>query len=144
MSARICVYLDLSKELPEVINLSWEDEEWLQPIDYEQIPFRCRQCHEYGHLGQNFPWMEAKLAPSDPSKEKSGAAPDGFTQVKNRKRNRATGPSKAKKYLATREIRYRNAFETLGGLDEEGTPKETESDAHPTKAPILSEEVVDQ
>ena len=26
--ARICVYLDLSKELPEAIKLSWEDEEW--------------------------------------------------------------------------------------------------------------------
>ena len=33
--ARICVYLDLSKELPEAISLNWEDEEWIQPIDYE-------------------------------------------------------------------------------------------------------------
>ena len=33
--ARINVYLDLSKELPEAINLSLEDEEWIQPIDYE-------------------------------------------------------------------------------------------------------------
>ena len=49
--ARICVYLDLSKEMPEAINLSWEDEEWIQPIDYEKIPFRCTQCHEYDHLG---------------------------------------------------------------------------------------------
>ena len=39
------------------------------------------------------------------------------------------------------ELRSRNAFETLGGLDEEGMPKEKESDAHPTKAPILAEEV---
>ena len=30
---RICVYLDLSKELPEVISLNWEDEEWTQPIE---------------------------------------------------------------------------------------------------------------
>ena len=65
--SRICVYLDLSKELPEAINLSWEDEEWLQPIDYEHISFRCRQCHEYGHLGRNCLWMEAKPTPSVPS-----------------------------------------------------------------------------
>ena len=39
---RICVYMDLSKELPEALNLRLDDEEWIQPIDYEQIPFRCR------------------------------------------------------------------------------------------------------
>ena len=33
--ARICVYMDLSKELPGAIRLSWEDEEWLQNLDYE-------------------------------------------------------------------------------------------------------------
>ena len=33
--ARICVYMDLSRELPEAISLNWEDEEWIQPIDYE-------------------------------------------------------------------------------------------------------------
>lgn len=33
--ARICVYMDLSKELPEAIRLNWEDEEWIQPLDYE-------------------------------------------------------------------------------------------------------------
>ena len=33
--ARICVYMDLSKEFPEAIYMSWEDEEWLQTIDYE-------------------------------------------------------------------------------------------------------------
>ena len=37
--SRIYVYLDLSKELPKAISLNWEDEEWTQPIDYEQIPF---------------------------------------------------------------------------------------------------------
>ena len=28
--ARIRVYMDLSRELLEAINLSWEDEEWIQ------------------------------------------------------------------------------------------------------------------
>lgn len=39
--AWICVYLDISKELLVSIKLSWQDEEWLQDIDYEHIPFRC-------------------------------------------------------------------------------------------------------
>ena len=37
--AQICVYLDISKELPENIKLTWNDEEWIQPIDYKHIPF---------------------------------------------------------------------------------------------------------
>ena len=28
--ARICVYMDLSKDLVEAVNLNWEDEEWIQ------------------------------------------------------------------------------------------------------------------
>jgi len=37
--ARICLYVDISQELPDGIELSWEDEDWIQPIDYEKIPF---------------------------------------------------------------------------------------------------------
>ena len=121
--ARICVYLDLSKELPKAINLSWEDEEWLQPIDYEQIPFRCRKCHEYGHLGRNCPWLEVKTAPSNPSQGKPWTMQDGFTEDKNRRRKKASGHSKAKREAPAREPRSRNAFETLDGLEEEGAPK---------------------
>lgn len=36
--SRICVYLDILKEIPDNIKLSWHDEEWIQPIDYEHIP----------------------------------------------------------------------------------------------------------
>ena len=38
--AQICVYLDISKDLPENIKLNWHDEVWVQPLDYEHIPFR--------------------------------------------------------------------------------------------------------
>ena len=27
--ARICVYMDLSKDLPEAVSLKWDDEEWI-------------------------------------------------------------------------------------------------------------------
>ena len=37
--AIICIYLDISRYLPDGIELTWEDEEWFQAIDYEQIPF---------------------------------------------------------------------------------------------------------
>jgi hypothetical protein len=48
--ARICIEMDVSGALLEAINLEFREEEWIQNIDYEQIPFRCRRCHEHGHL----------------------------------------------------------------------------------------------
>ena len=118
------MYLDLSKELPEAINLSLDDEEWIQPIDYEQIPFRCRQCHEYDHLGRNCPRMVVKPVPADHRLERNGTPPDGFTRVKNRKRSRVSWTPKAKKDVETWETRSNNAFEVLGNMVEDGMPKQ--------------------
>ena len=53
--ARICIYLDISRDLPDGIKLTWEDEEWFQEIYYEHISFRCRRCHEHGHLFRDSP-----------------------------------------------------------------------------------------
>ena len=53
--APICIYLDISKDLPNGIDLTWEDEDWFQAIDYEQIPFKCRRCHEHGNLFRDCP-----------------------------------------------------------------------------------------
>lgn len=39
--ARICVFMCLDKALPESVSLSHRDEEWIQPLDYEHVPFRC-------------------------------------------------------------------------------------------------------
>jgi hypothetical protein len=38
---RICVYMNISKDLPGSVTLEYQDEEWAQTIDYEHIPFRC-------------------------------------------------------------------------------------------------------
>jgi hypothetical protein len=32
--------MDILRALPEAISLEFRDEEWMQNIDYEQIPFR--------------------------------------------------------------------------------------------------------
>jgi hypothetical protein len=53
--ARICIYMDISKALPGSITLEYQDDDWSQTIDYEHIPFRCRKCHEHGHLFRDCP-----------------------------------------------------------------------------------------
>ena len=49
---RICVEVDLEKGLPKAINLNMEGWKHLQTVDYEQIPFKCKVCHEYGHFSK--------------------------------------------------------------------------------------------
>jgi hypothetical protein len=80
--ARICVYLNITKALPGSIILEYQDEDWTQTIDYEHIPFRCRRCHEHGHLFRECPLNTApKEGNPDSNKDK-----DGFMQPTGRRR----------------------------------------------------------
>jgi len=47
--ARILVNINLREGLAERINLDWGPVIIPQLLDYENVPFRCRRCHEYGH-----------------------------------------------------------------------------------------------
>jgi hypothetical protein len=53
--ARICVEVDLEVGLPEAVKLKVGDWHHFQKLDYEQLPFKCRGCHEYGHFQRNCP-----------------------------------------------------------------------------------------
>ena len=53
--ARICVEVDLEAGLPEAIKLTVGNWAHFQKLDYEQLPFKCRGCHEYGHFARNCP-----------------------------------------------------------------------------------------
>jgi len=79
---RICIYLDISKDVPESIKLSWKDEEWIQAIDYEHIPFCCCKCHEHGHLFRECPLNIPLPSPQKNTGEKDA---DGFEKVNNKK-----------------------------------------------------------
>ena len=53
--ARIYVYMNVANALLQSIKVSYQDEEWTQPLDYENIPFCCSKCHVHGHLFRDFP-----------------------------------------------------------------------------------------
>jgi hypothetical protein len=80
--ARICVYLNIAKPLPGSITLEYHDEDWSQTIDYEHIPFRCRKCHEHGHLFRECP---LNMINKDGNPE-SGKDKEGFVQPAGRRR----------------------------------------------------------
>jgi hypothetical protein len=88
--ARICIEMDVSGALPEAIILEFRDEEWIQSIDYEQIPFRCRICHEHGHLIR-----ECLLNKKQETKNtKAQQDKDGFVKLNHRNRENKK-PNKA-------------------------------------------------
>ena len=57
--ARICVEVDLEAGLPEAVKLKVGEWHHFQKLDYEQLPFKCRLCHEHGHFQRNCPKMQA-------------------------------------------------------------------------------------
>ena len=89
--ARLCIYLDISQELPKAIELTHDDLDWIQPIDYEQIPFRCQRCHEHGHLFRDCP-LTQKPSPSG----SDACEADGFTKVENSRKSHKKQASKNK------------------------------------------------
>jgi len=81
--ACICVYMHLNKALPDMVSLYHDDFEWIQSIDYEHVPFRCRKCHALCHL-----FCDCSLNVKPPTYtflEKPSSK--GFTKVNNRKKN---------------------------------------------------------
>jgi hypothetical protein len=51
--ARILVNLNVREGLGEEVDLRWGSYTHTQSLDYENVPFRCRRCHQYGHLVMN-------------------------------------------------------------------------------------------
>lgn len=90
--------------------VSHDDIEWVQLIDYEHVPFRCRRCHALGHLFRDYPFVPkpSPVAGSD----SSGA--DGFTKVTNCRRNHKKQASNSRAPLASSsKPSTRNNFEAL-------------------------------
>ena len=75
--ARICVEMGLSGALLDEVILEVYDEEWVQAVDYEHVTFRCRKCHEHGHLIRDFPLNKLE----DNMKTNKGKDPEGFTNM---------------------------------------------------------------
>lgn len=75
--------MHLTKALADLVSLFHDDFEWIKPLDYEHIPFRCRKCHEHGHLFQDFPQNSQSKSPAN----ESGKDSKGFIKVPNHQRH---------------------------------------------------------
>lgn len=80
--AIICVEMDVIGALHEELWLEYRDEVYFQAIDYEQISFRCRKCHEHGHMFREFPMNKTMEKPKD----NTGKNKEAFTRPTSRQR----------------------------------------------------------
>jgi hypothetical protein len=115
--ARICVEADLEVGLLEEIKMKVNNWQHFQKLDYEQLPFKCRGCHEYGHLQRNCP-------KNPPSTEKEGH--EGWKKARKGRsrerghRNEQTKPQKTKSLETTEKEKNFRILAT--------EPKEREQD----------------
>jgi len=106
--------MHLNKALLDAVSLYHDDYEWLQIIDYEHVPFRCRKCHALGHLFLDRP--SNIKSTNTPSMEKSNS--DGFTKVPNPKKTHKNPSTSAKKPVTGTSLpSTSNCFETLLQLE---------------------------
>ena len=74
--ARIRVYMHIAQALSDAIFLSHEDSDWIQPLDYEHIPSRCRKFHEHGNL-----FRQCSTNKSQETQKNVGIDDQGFQQI---------------------------------------------------------------
>ena len=84
--ARICIEVDLEAGLPEEIKLIVGNWYQFQKLEYEQLPFKCRGCHEYRHFFHNYPQKQ----------EDKHEKEDGWKPARKRKTKAKTGEMQRK------------------------------------------------
>lgn len=69
--------MHLAKALTDSVSLFHDDFEWIQTIDYENVPFQFRKCHEHGHIFRDSPLN----TPPKPTPTSKSTDAEGFTKV---------------------------------------------------------------
>ena len=159
--ARICVEMNLSQPLPAEMEIELVGLSWIQQLDYEALPFRCRVCHKHGHLAHFCPNnMNAKMeAPSGmtnlPKEDKATLKKDSNSTVQGQEVQReGFEQPKRKRRIKKREekeqshLRPANRYEIFKSLvDEEeqfmeGMEGNKENSNIPVQLPLSSPPVI--
>jgi len=106
--------MDLSRALPEVIILEVYDEEWVDGVEYEHIPFRCHKFHEHRHLYRDFPTNNLERnVKTTPNKN-----PESFTKVGRKEKGRKRPQKKINEEI-------KSSYKGFKILEDEDGNKET-------------------
>lgn len=125
--ARIYVYMHLDKALPNAVSIYHDDFEWIQPLDYEHVPFRCPRCHAHGHLFRDCPLnAQAQNKEADVNPEA-----DGFTKVPTRRQHSKKPSATGKKSTPSSNApSTSNSFAILSNSDPTSDSGQIPSNPH--------------
>jgi hypothetical protein len=120
---------NVSGALPEAIILEFRDEEWIQSIDYVQILFRCRRCHEHGHLLTECPLSKNQ----EPKNTKQYQDEDDFLRSNHKGRgNKRQGKPPTGSNLEARNKKKGRGNHNQGEEEEKKRTKARETSKHET------------
>ena len=100
----------------------------IQEIDYEQIPFKCRHCHGYGHFARNCKKkLDEELEKENTNKWTQVHKASTTKQVEGKGGNAGNGaiPIEKKSLKSQTEgnvIASSNSFVVLSPTDDQNTP----------------------
>lgn len=107
--------MHLDNSLPDSVSLFHDDFEWIQSLDYEHVPFRCRKFHAHGHLFRDCLQNSKSIAPEVSDQQ----AQDGFNKVPSHKRAHKKPSTEKKPHLDPTSIpSTSNSFEVLANTSE--------------------------
>lgn len=129
--------MDVSGALHEGLWLEYRDEDYFQAIDYKQISFHCRKCHEHCHLIKE---CSLNKAAGENKENKGEKNKEVFTRPKAKQRANKKRQTKA----STSHGNKSNAFEVLE-IETESEDNNKEQDtttiSRPTTTPERNEPV---
>ena len=145
--ARICVKVDLEIGFPEAIRINVADWSHIQELDYEQIPFKCRFCHEYGHFARNCKKKtEVDLVSDKPNQWKQVQKSGSSKQVNKKQGNVGSGTNREEQKSSLlpndgKDLGFLNPFEVLSSADDQISPILEEGEIQRSKVNIEEGEV---
>lgn len=104
--------MNIANPIPGAVELKYHKEVWQQALDYEHIPFRCKKCHEYGHLYKECPLNAEEEERKTKQQRKNTEDNEGFQEIKNRKRPAKETPKDRRKEPPVKTNKA-NRFEIL-------------------------------
>ena len=63
--------VDLGKGLHAEVNLCMDSWPYVQEVDYDQLPFKCKSCHKFGHFTKGYlkGGVSIENQPGDPKEQ---------------------------------------------------------------------------